>query len=168
MTALPINCIWDGEAFVPAGTYWAKKADEEFVVGQRYRIGEYHDRSPASHNHQFAWLNEAWQSLPDELYDQYPSPEHLRKFALIAKGHCTMVQHACASNAEALRLAAAIRPYDTYAVVSVRGPVVTVYNAVSQSVKAMDGPQFQKSKQDVIDFVADLLGVAPDDLRKAA
>lgn len=151
---------------VPVTSRWAAEADREYVVGQRYRMVEEYERSTVSHNHEFAWLKSAWDSFPDALLDQYPNPEILRKHALIAKGHCTMVQHACASVAEAERLAAILKPYDAYAIVRQRGSVVTVYTAVSQSRRAMGGAMFQRSKQDVLDFVADLLGVDPETLGK--
>ena len=166
MTAMPIKFHWDGDAMVPDGKYWARQADEQFVVGQRYRLVEENERSNASHAHEFAFLTEAWNSLPDELYAQYPNSEVLRKHGLIAKGFCTMVQHVCKSEAEAQRLAAILKPYDAYAVVVARGTVVTVYTAVSQSRRAMGAAQFQQSKSALIEFVGDLLGVDPQTIGK--
>lgn len=166
MKAPPIFCEWDGEAFRPAGKYWARQADEHFVVGERYRLVEENERSNASHAHEFAFLTEAWNSLPDELYAQYPNSEVLRKHGLIAKGFCTMVQHVCKSEAEAQRLAAILKPYDAYAVVVARGTVVTVYTAVSQSRRAMGAAQFQQSKSALMEFVGDLLGVDPQTIGK--
>lgn len=166
--SLPVLFQWRDGAMVPATGHWQREADRQFKPGFRYRMVEEAERSTISHNHEFAWLKTAWLSLPDALYDQYPSPEHLRKFALIAKGHCTMVQHACASVAEAERLAVILKPYDTYALVRQRGPVVTVYTAVSQSRRAMGGPMFQRSKQDILDYVADLLGVDAESMTEAA
>lgn len=163
--APPIQFQWDGEAMVPASGFWRREADKQFVVGQRYRMVEENDRSDASHRHEFAWLREAWNSLPDALLDQYPSSEHLRKYGLIAKGHCTMTQHPCVSAAEAERTEASIRRHvDKYAIVRRRGTVVTVYEAVSQSRRAMGAPQFQQSKSDLMDFVADVLGVPVETL----
>lgn len=73
-----------------------------------------------------------------------------------------MTQHPCVSVAEAERLEATIRQYvDTYAIIRRRGNVVSVYEAVSQSKRAMGGPQFQQSKSDLMQFVGDLLGVDP-------
>ena len=166
MTAMPIKFHWDGDAMVPDGKYCARQADEQFVVGQRYRLVEENERSSASHSHEFAFLTEAWNSLPDELYAQYPNSEVLRKHALIAKGFCTMVQHVCKSEAEAQRLAAILKPYDAYAVVVARGTVVTVYTAVSQSRRAMGAAQFNQSKQAIMEFVGDLLGVDPATIGK--
>jgi len=162
----PILMQWNGEAMVPATSRWAKEADRHYVVGQRYRMVEEQERSEVSHRHEFAWLRTAWESLPDNLLDQYPNPEILRKHGLIAKGHCTMTQHVCASVAEAERLAAILRPYDAYAIVRQRGPVVTVYKAVSQSYRAMGAKMFQRSKSDLMEFVGDLLGIDPATLGK--
>ncbi len=69
---------------------------------------------------------------------------------------------------EAERLAAILRPYDTYAIVIARQNVVTVYTAVSQSKRAMGAAQFQRSKSDLMDFVSELLGVEPEALGAAA
>ena len=59
-----------------------------------------------------------------------------------------------------------LKPYDVYAIVRQRGPVVTVYTAVSQSKRAMGAAMFQQSKSDLMDFVGDLLGVDPETLGK--
>ena len=162
--APPLVFTWNGEAMVPASGYWMRQANEHFYVGQRYRMVEEAERSPISHRHEFAWLKSAWDSFPDELLDQYPNTEILRKHGLIAKGHCTMKQYPCPTVAEAERLAAILKPLDAYAIVVQRGPVVTVYTAVSQSKKAMGGPAFQQSKSDLMEFVGDLLGVDPQTL----
>jgi hypothetical protein len=160
----PLMLTWNGEAFDPASGYWRRMANDHLVVGQRYRMVEEAERSGASHNHEFAWLKEAWNSFPDALLDQYPNTEILRRHGLIAKGYCTMVQHTCKSGPEAERLATIIRPYDTYAIVRQRGSVVTVYRAVSQSKRAMGPRQFQESKTALMEFVGDLLGVDPETL----
>lgn len=162
--APPLMFVWDGEAMRPASSYWTNQANEHFVVGVRYRMVEEAERSQVSHNHEFAWLSEAWTSLPDELLPQYPTSEHLRKFALIAKGFCTMVQHVCVTKAEAERLAAILKPYDAYALVIARDNIVTVYRAISQSKRAMGAAQFQQSKTAILDFVGDLLNVDPETL----
>ncbi len=164
MSIPPIKFQWDGESLIPASGYWRRVANEHFAVGEILRMTEENEQSDKSRAHEFAWLKEAWNSLPDELLDQYPNQEVLRKHGLIAKGHCTMVQHSCPTEAEAKRLAAILKPYDVYAIVRQRGPVVTVYTAVSQSRRAMGAAAFQQSKSDLMDFVAELLGVDPETL----
>ena len=57
------------------------------------------------------------------------------------------------------KIAAFLRPADEYAIISVHGIVVVEWKAKSQSKKAMGGPTFQKSKQDVMDFVSDMLRI---------
>lgn len=166
MSPLPIVFQWDDHVMRPATNWQAHLAGQQFAPGKRYRLVEEAERSTATHNHEFAWLKEAWNSMPDPLVDQYPNPEILRKHALIAKGHCTMVQHECPTVAEAERLAAILKPYDAYAIVRQRGRVVTVYTAVSQARNAMSAAMFQATKNDIIDFVADLLGVEPETLSR--
>lgn len=160
----PLMFQWDGEAMRPASKFWSRQADEHYAVGQRYRLVEEQQRSTATHNHEFAWLQEAWNSLPDDLLAQYPNSEVLRKHGLIAKGYCTMVQHVVPTVAEAERLAAILKPRDVYAIVVQRRNVVTEYAAVSQSKRAMGAPQFQASKQALMEFVGELLGVDPETL----
>ena len=168
MTDAPILYRYEGDGeFRTVSSFWAGRADKAFVVGEVYRLVEHHDRSMNSHRHFFASLNEGWKNLPDEKLDEYPTPEHLRKKALIRKGYADERSIVCASKAEAQRMAAFMKPMDDYAVVSVRDAVVRVFTAKSQSVKAMGNRDFQQSKSDVLDFVADLLGVTTDQLAKA-
>lgn len=155
----PIQFQWAGDAMVPVSPFWQKRADQAFVVGERYQLVEQHDRSVNSHRHFFATIRDAHGNLPDELLDQYPTPEHLRKRALVMKGYRDERSIVCKTAAEALRIAAFIKPMDDFAVVTVRDAVIRVWTAKSQSVKAMGAKEFQASKQDVLDFCDDLLGV---------
>jgi hypothetical protein len=159
MTDAPIMFRWDGDAMVPASRFWAGRADRVFVVGADYKMVEHHDRSDASHNHFFAAIKNGFDNLPDELRDEYPTTEHLRKKALIKKGFRDERDHVCASKAEAARLAAFIKPLDDYAIVVVSECVVRVWTAKSQSRKAMGAADFQASKTAVLEFIDDLLGV---------
>lgn len=164
----PIRFAWDGEVMKPATRYWAREADKRYVVGVTYTMDEIFVRSHATHAHYFAVIKAAWDSLPDELRPLYPSSEHLRKTALIRSGFATQVQHVCKSAAEAERLAAIIKPYDTYQIVEVTGPIVTVWHAMSQDHRSMDKAQFQASKEAVLTWVGDLIGADPTELRSAA
>lgn len=159
MTA-PLRLRYEGEGeFRVVSNYWATKADQEFVVGEVYQMAEQHDRSVSSHRHYFAVVADAWRTLPDMLLEQYPTPENLRKKALVWKGYRDERTIVAASQAEAERVAAFIKPMDDFAVVTVRDAVVRVWTAKSQSVKAMGAKEFQQSKTDVLEFIDDLLGV---------
>lgn len=166
MSAPPIPCIWTGTVFEPLKRFH-NVASAHYGAGEVVVLAPIEERSDASHRHEFAWLREAWQSLPDGLSAEYPTSEHLRKKALIATGWCDVRDYACASRAEAVRLAATLRgELDDYTVVIVRDAVVRVCRAKSQSRNKMKAADFQASKQAVIDHVAGLLNVAPETLSR--
>lgn len=162
----PLLVDWDGEVFKPANSAWAKRADEKFIVGERYTIEVREARSEASHRQFFALVNETWQNLPDDLAARFPTADHLRRWALIRAGFRDERSIVCASKAEAQRIAAFVKPMDGYAVVVVRDAVVIVYTAKSQSMKAMGKADFQRSKQAVLDIVAELIGHTGQSLQK--
>lgn len=164
-TAPAMVFSWDGEALWPLAP---KLADKHFVVGERYRMAPYEERSAASHSHYFASIADAWQNLPDHLAEQFQSSEHLRKYALIKAGYCDKRSIVSATEADANRMASFIKPLDEYAVVTVSERVVTVYTAKSQSTRAMGRAAFQDSKEKVLQIVADLVGVKADDLKRNA
>ena len=168
MSSAPIQMTWDGEAFYPSSPYWASRADRQFVVGETYKIVEHHDRSENSHNHFFAAIKNGFDNLPDELRGEYPTVEHLRKKALIRCGYRNERDIVLSSKADAERVAAFMRPADDYSIIFNVDCVVREWTAKSQKKSAMDAREFQKSKQDVLDFIAGLLGVQADDLARSA
>jgi hypothetical protein len=161
----PLLLIYDGEALVPR---YPAIADKHLVIGQVYRMVEQEDRSSASHRHYFAVINEAHRNLPEDLAERFPTPEALRKYALIRAGYRDERSIVCTSRAEALRLAGFIRPMDAYAIVTVQEAVVRVYTAQSQSLKAMGKKDFGESKTAVMDALAALIGVDPATLQANA
>lgn len=158
MTIYPTDFQWDGDGMVPKHP---RVADRQYVVGEIYRLVPEESRSAASHNHQFAEIEEAWRNLPETLAMEFPTSTHLRKFALIKAGYCDKQSIVCSSKAEAVRVAAFIKPIDAYAVVDVSGTVVTRYTAQSQSRRAMGAKVFQESKTAVLDIVSAMVGVKP-------
>lgn len=164
MQPIPLIYEWNGEGHIPLPSF-AKKADEQFVIGQRYRMVEVEDRSLASHRHEFAWLKTAWDNLPEQLAPLYPSPEHLRKRALIQAGYCSQIITEAGSHAAAERVAAACRFLDEFALVEVRGSSVIISRAESQSWKAMGRKRFQESKTAILEIIADMIGVSLADVQ---
>lgn len=167
MSTWPLTYEWTGESFVPIKRH-AKICDDRYVVGERYELEVAQGRSTKAHNHEFAWLATAWASLP-EKYQFEPwaqSTEHLRKFALIRTGYCTNEQFGCSSHAEARRWASILRSDDEYALITIDGPIITRYRAMSQSRKAMKADIFKKSKSAILDYIANLLEVPADELAK--
>jgi hypothetical protein len=163
----PITMQWDGEVMRPLARF-GKECDRRYVVGETYPLEVHESRSSNTHRHYFAALNDAWANLPEAVAPQFPSVEHLRKWALIKAGICDTRDHVCGSDAEARALASFIEPIDSYAVVEVRGPVVRIHTAKSQSVRSMDKATFQDSKQKVLDAVANLIGVPVSELSAQA
>ncbi|WP_395454665.1 hypothetical protein ACHMW5_13405 [Azospirillum melinis] len=164
---VPIPFRWQGDAFTPMPGH-ARRCDEAFVVGQVYHLIEQEDRSAASHRHFFACVKTAWENLTDETARRFPSPEHLRKFALIKAGYATSVDMPCASRAEALRWAPRIEGQNEYAIVTVTDAVVTVWTAKSQNSRTMNKAEFQASKDAVLTIIAGLIGTDPTTLAAQA
>lgn len=163
----PVVFTWDGEAMVPLARA-SKLCDRQFVIGERYNLVPHEERSQASHNHYFAKVHEAWLNLPEDRAAQFATDTHLRKYALIRANYCNERTHVCESKAEAHRMAAFIQPIDEYAIVKPFDNLVRVWTAKSQTVRAMGKKDFEASKQAVLEIVAAMIGVKPDDLGKAA
>ena len=81
----PLDFEWDGEAMVPANS---KRADQQYVIGQHYRLAPYEDRSLNSHNHFFAALGESYKNLPEKIAANFMSFDHFRKWCLVRTGFC--------------------------------------------------------------------------------
>lgn len=146
--------------------------DRTFVIGETYRLEVCEERSDVSHKHEFAWLREAWRNLPEHLAPEYPTPEHLRKRALIQAGYFDESIVDAGTKAAALRIAAFVRPMDDFALIFVRDCFVIKRTAKSQSRRAMKKAEFQDSKQKIMDIISEMIGVdaasLQDNAEKAA
>lgn len=158
MSSTPITFAWNGEVMEPTQRFRAL-ANKQFVVGEMYPLIVQESRTRETHNHYFAAIEDAWNNLPETLAPAFPTSEHLRKYALIKSGFCDHRSIACASKAEALRVAAFVKPMDTYAIVIASEATVSVYTAKSQSTRAMGKAVFQDSKQKVLDVLSGMIGV---------
>lgn len=167
MTSAPILYQWTGEAMAPVGRF-RRECDASFVVGEKYRLAPYEDRSLSSHNHEFAFVAEAWKNLPEDIAAEYPTPEHLRKRALIAAGYYREQAVDAGSNAAAFRVARFVGLLEEYSVVVVQGPLVVIRTPKSQSRRAMDKRTFQASKQAILDILAEMIHVEPQALLQNA
>jgi hypothetical protein len=149
---------WDGEVMRPLGrsaltpstrsasaTSWSQSASAQTQRTSTNSLGY------AKHGCPF----------PTTLAEKFPTAEHLRKWALIRAGYSDSHTITCASKAEAIRVAAFIRPIDEFAVVVTQGSTVTRYTAKSQSRRAMGAKDFQESKTKIMEVIARMLGVEP-------
>lgn len=166
--------IWTDEGVMKPLSYFANHCDENFIVGQKYKLREVKERSIKSHDHYFACLHDAWQTLPETVEAQFVNEEKFRKWALIQAGFYTENVFLMASNEEAWRMAREYKDVDIYAEVIVNGNLIAIRKAMSQKIKrkdgdgGMDAETFQKSKEGVLDVVAKLIGVHPTELRRRA
>ena len=156
---------WEGDGFKPLRP---KLADQTFVVGKVYWLDEEQRRSSLSERHEFAWIREAWKNLPEKVAEALPTPDHLRKRALIDAGFYDETIIDAGTQSAALRVASFARSKDGFAYVVTRGPLVVVREAKSQSRRAMDGKAFQASKTAIMEIIAGMIGVSPSDLETNA
>jgi hypothetical protein len=166
MSEYPLVWRWDGRVMVPLLRF-EREAERRYAVNETYRMEVQEMQSAVSRGHYFVVVEEAWKNLPEHVAERWPTKDHLRKWALIRAGYYEETSIVLATKAEAIRVAAAIRPLDDYRLVTVRDAVVTIYTAKSQSLKAMGKEQFQASKDAVIGVLSELLGVEADQLTKA-
>ena len=161
MACAPLAYEWTGDSFVPL-KHCVKMADKEFVIGEIYRLAIHEERSANTHRHYFAALHDAWMSLPEGTSERFPTEDHFRKWCLIKAGYRDERTIVASSKAEALRIAAFVKPMDEFAVVVVKEATVIVATAKSQSVRAMGKKEFQESKQAVLETAAEMIGLSAE------
>lgn len=164
---VPLTWIWEGDAMRPASPTWAKRADAQFVIGERYTLEQVEDRTGKSHRHLFAIIKAAWLTLPEELALEFPNEEALRKYLLVKAGHCTAMKVPCPDRQTAMNVVTTCRALDEFAVVTLTENVVTVYRAKSIAYREVGKKQFQAIKSAVMDILADMLHITPEQLKDA-
>lgn len=172
MTIRPLPFRWDMArgVMIPEQRFSAL-ARRQFTDGVVYVLEGF---TPASHKergHYFASIKQAWDNLDDEATARYPTPEHLRKWALVKAGWRQENQTVCDNKEDALRLAAFLRKLDDYAVVVVRENVVSIYIARSQKIgRPEDGlmteEEWRRSRDDVLAILSGKIGVTSKTLEK--
>lgn len=176
MKMLPVNFVWVEVshrdtvevvmAMVPLARY-AKVAARQFTDGTEYPLVILEARSRASHSAYFAEVNSIFKNLP-EGENRFPTPGHLRKYALCQTGWCDQKHFVCDTPAHAKELAMYVRARDTYAIIKLSGSVVQVWEAKSQSAAAMGKQAFLDSKRDVLEHLSAMIGVKPSTVKKEA
>lgn len=155
----PLQFAWDGECLRPKHP---KIADKHLCIGESYCFIEHRESSEASRGHYFATLHDLWMNLPESLAEEHATVEHFRKWCLIKAGYHDQQSFVCSSKAEAVRLAAFLKPIDDFSVVSVNECAVIRLVAKSQSKRAMGAKDFGESKQKVLEIASELVGVTVD------
>lgn len=167
MTALPIPGMWSSGHFIPLASH-KRHVAQTYGDGEITVLAPVEERSQASHAHFFSLVTQAWQNLHEDYAERFPTADHLRRWALIKSGWRDERTVVCATKAEAERIAAFIRPIDDYAIVVAREATVTVWTAKSQSLRAMGKADFQRSKDDTLRVLSELIGADVTELHHAA
>lgn len=163
----PVFLRWDGEVFVPEPSFKHYLA-REYVIGEVYPMLPVEERSRSSHNHYFAALAEGFNNLSEENAKHFANPDHLREWSLIQTGYCSETETVLADNKQARKYAADIKARNPYAVMSIRGNVVIVWEAESQAYAAMKKERFEASKKAVLELVASMARTTASQLNKEA
>jgi len=131
------------------------------VARRRVRAGRQLDYGllsrHASHSHYFACIQTAWDNLPN-AEERFPTPKSLRYWALIRSGYCIENSIAC-DTPEQAAIIASFMGNSEGTIIVVRENIIKKYTAKSQSMKAMNKEEFQRSKVDVLDTIAELIEV---------
>jgi len=126
-----------------------------------YRMIVAAERSAASHRHYMAAVTEAWKNLPEHLAEEFPTPDALRRWALIRTGYCDTVK--------VVGHRRSMRRIEGYSVVEVDAEgTMTIRTARSQSFAAMGKKEFDASKTAVLDYLASLIDTSVDELKAAS
>jgi len=149
--------VWRDGAFVPDGNSLTAYCHDTFGEGEVATFERHEERSTASHNHYFACIQTAWDNLPN-AEERFPTPEALRHWALIRGGYCTENSIVC-DTPEQAQIVAGFMGNSEGTIIVVRGNIVKKYTAKSQSMKAMNKDEFQRSKVDTLDIIAELIAV---------
>ena len=161
------RCVWRDGALIPEPRF-ARWCDEQFGEGEVIQLERHEDRSTQSHNHYFASIKTAWDNLPDiEIADRFPTPNALRKWALIRCGYATESSIVADSPEQAAVIAGFMGKREGEVIV-IRDNIVKKYVAKSQSYASMDKNEFQRSKVEVLDTIAELLDVTRKRLEQTA
>jgi hypothetical protein len=160
---IPIPMEWNGEAMVPLPRF-KQACDRQFDAGSRYTLEVVQERSSRSHKHLMATINTCWQTLPEHLAKRFPTPTHLRKWALIEAGYRNERVIVCQSKDQRNEIIMLARWLDAYTVILVKDNIVKIATAKSQSYREMGKKDFAASKEAIFRILAELLDVDVDTL----
>lgn len=165
-------CIEGGEirrakVMVPHNRF-VTLCSRQFEVDEDYALGPIDSISGKSRAHFFAGLHDTWSSLPVDVAKRFPTAEHFRKWVLVQVGHCTIIESAFETVADAKRHALDLRKVDEYAVIARIGATVVCKIAKSIGGKAIKGAEFQRVKTEALDLAASMVGVSRETLEANA
>lgn len=165
----PIRFQWDGEHMVPHPRAQLL-CERQYTVGKWYMLGDVEQRNTALERMFFASVREAWNNLSPEKTARWPSPNHLRKWALCKAGYCEHTDRACSDREMASIVAANCRrKYGEYAVIKIgKDNVVHAWVPFSMKREEMSAGTFKEAVERVLNVISAEIGVDPTTLRNNA
>jgi hypothetical protein len=151
-----ISVTWDGEALRPTRS---KDADAMLVIGEKYTVSFMDQRSAQSHRFYFADLQNAYDTLPENIAAQFENVEHFRARGLIECGFYNQREFICSSRREADRIVKFLSTGAGYAVFSVTHCAIVERTPKSQSMRAMGKADFEASKRAVLEWAWGMVGL---------
>ncbi len=130
---------------------------------------------PAEHSDKararfFAIIADAYGNMPERWRPLIASSEHLRKWVLCRIGHCDTTTTDCGSKAAAERVAVLAKQLDTFAVVEIRGALVTTMIARSIRKRVCPKAMFMPLTEKAYAYLNEMMGydVERSEFREAA
>ena len=161
---VPLSFRWDGENMVPLKRF-VPRANQQYVVGEEYRLKAEHERSEPEHRFFFASFHEAWTQLPTDTTERFKNEDQFRYWCLINCGYVkSHTQTIVRSESELVRAIQKAMLDDPYSIIKKRGNTLDIWAPKSQSRNSMSKDEFHKSASDVLVFVCEMLGITVDEL----
>lgn len=159
-----IACRYSKDVFIPLSP---KAIQGKFQDGELVFLRVDRKRHWPGHQAFMALMNDAFETMPDNLREEYTSPDVLRRRLLIAAGFANIDSIVCKNNDDAIKTAYKMAKFtDDHTFLSLRGSVVVIARANSQAMDKMDADTFKKSCQAVQEELAKLLGCSVWELRE--
>jgi len=166
----PAVFTWTGEAMVPTPES-LPLCMRQFDKGALYQMRAMRERSVKSHNEFMALVKEAFDNLPEHLASRFPTVSRLRYWCLAKCGYCAEKTRIFQTRHDAKVFEDYVIESSTTSYCQVEGNVAMIWTPTSQRYKydpEMDYEEFEKSKEAVLELLADMIGVHPRELKRNA
>lgn len=161
----PIMFLWtEDEIMAPLGRM-LPLARRQYAIGETYALGPVENIAGSSRAPLFIAVKNAWNSLPEDD-KRFPTEEHLRKRALVAAGWATHRQVVMNTPEDAMKMVAAARALDAYAVITVKENVVDIWVAKSIGAGQITAEEWKVVKPRALDFVAEQINTTRTELER--
>ncbi len=161
----PVMFTWTDDGVMAPLPRFRALCDRQYAVGEEYALGPVENIPGNSRAPLFIAAKETWNSLPEDD-DRFPTPEHLRKRALVRAGWATHAQYVLDTPKDAKALALALRQHDGYAVIRISGSTVEVWTAKSIAAGQISAEEWKVVKERALAFLATVTGVTSGELQR--